>query len=395
MYQTTASDSTNGNSSATLYTQSTHLSFKLAQTDTWTNLLQKFNLQESRSISITQLTSSNDYQLALRCTDGLRIFQFLPQQNTWKQILYEEDFCDNNGFDKACYPVQFWKIPSLNKEILISRVQRGFYFADYDISQQKLHGLAQDTLFPDSSRWYDERNQLQWGSFYGSNTPLGLFTRHIEQGVRFYILNPNGFQDKQRPIWKDEKTNKSLSSLLSPTVNDDHFEFADIRSNGTTNIIRQNDQGLSIYGFQMTIEGFVFTELIKTNLCNKDSGWRPGRDKLWFVRLTKSQFSNLVLLQFDGLRVYQYVEEEKRFDCLNHDTSMAERFGWNKEHSDSLLFDDINGGGLMQMIYTGPRGLTICSFNPDTRNWENNLNPDQINLQNKYAIPFMCIPSNR
>ncbi|CAF5055366.1 unnamed protein product, partial [Rotaria socialis] len=63
---------------------------------------------------------------------------------------------------------------------------------------------------------------------------------------------------------------------------------------------------------------------------------------------------------------------------------MAEPFGWHKEHSDSLLFDDISGGGLMQMIYTGPRGLTICSFNPDTRKWENNLNPDQLNLQNKY-----------
>ncbi|CAF1011951.1 unnamed protein product [Didymodactylos carnosus] len=294
--------------------------------------------------------------------------------------MHSEDFCDKNGFNKACYPVQFWKSPQLNKEILICRIQNGFFFAEYDTSKRELRLLAQDSLFPDSSRWYDEHNQLQWGSFYGPDMPLGLFTRHIELGIRFYLLNPNGFKKNERPIWEDGNTNKHIQSIWR--AKDDHFEFADITGTGITNIIRQNDEGLSIYGFQMTNEGFVLKELIKTDLCNKASGWRSERDKLWFVRLTKSQFSNLVLLQSDGLRVYQYVEEEKRFDCLNHDTSMAERFGWNKEHSDSLLFADISGSGLMQLIYTGPRGLTICSFNPDTRKWETNLNPDELNLKN-------------
>ena len=45
-------------------------------------------------------------------------------------------------------------------------------------------------------------------------------------------------------------------------VKDDHFEFADITGNGMTNIIRQNDQGLSIYCFQITNDKFTLTELI-------------------------------------------------------------------------------------------------------------------------------------
>lgn len=395
MYQTTTSSNTDGNLSIALNTQPVHLSFKLNPTDSWTNLLQKFNIQGSRSISVTQLITSNDYQLALRCEDGLRIFQFSSQQNIWKEMLYSEDFCDNNGFDQACYPVQFWKIPSLNKEILICRVQHGFYFADYNTSQQKLDRLAQDTLFPDSSRWYDECNQLQWGSFYGSNMPLGLFTRHIEQGIRFYILNPNGFQDKQRPIWKDEQTNKSISLLLPPTVNDDHFEFADVRSNGTTNIIHQNDAGLCIYGLEETDNGFVFKEIIKTNLCNKDSGWRSKRDKFWFVRLTKSEYCNLVLLQSDGLKVYQYDEKLQNFHCINHETSMSEQNGWNKQHLDSLLFADLNSNSFMQLIYCGPHGLTICCFNLHTNRWENNLKPEELNLEYRYAVPVMFVPARR
>ncbi|CAM4989598.1 unnamed protein product [Rotaria socialis] len=68
---------------------------------------------------------------------------------------------------------------------------------------------------------------------------------------------------------------------------------------------------------------------------------------------------------------------------------MAERFGWRKEHSDSLLFGDINENGRMQMIYTGPRGLTICSFNVEARKWEINLNPDELNIESRYANPLM------
>lgn len=392
MYQTNASKNTNKNSATNLSFQQPLL-FELIQADVWTNFLEEFNLQEPKSIWITQLTNSNDYQLALRCEDGLRAFQYSQEQRTWQQLMYSKDFCDKNGFNKACYPLQFWKILQLNKEVLICRTQNGFIFLDNDTLKHELRPLAQDTLFPDSSRWYDEHNQLQWGSFYGPNAPLGLFTRHIEQGIRFYILNPNGFKINERPILEDLNTNKQIQSIWR--AKDDHFEFFDITGTGTTNTIRQNDEGLSIYGFQTTNQGFVLKELIKTDLCNKNSGWRSGRDKLWFVRLTKSQFSNLVLLQSDGLRVYQYIEEEKRFDCLNHNTSMAERSGWTKEHSDCLLFADISSSDIMQLIYTGPQGLTISSFNPDTHQWEYNLNSNEINLKNKYAIPFMFIHSKR
>lgn len=77
--------------------------------------------------------------------------------------------------------------PQLNRDILICRTQQGFFFADYDTSRRVLRPLAQDTLFPDSSRWYDPANQLQWGYFYGQNGPLGLFARHIEKGVSLRI----------------------------------------------------------------------------------------------------------------------------------------------------------------------------------------------------------------
>ncbi|CAF4518273.1 unnamed protein product [Rotaria socialis] len=223
----------------------------------------------------------------------------------------------------------------------------------------------------------DFQKELRWGSFYGADIPLGLFTRHIEYGVRFYILNPSGFQKNQRPIWEDTSTNQSIWHVSDS----DHFEFADITGTGVLNIIRRNDEGLSIYGFKMINEVFTLEQLINTNLCNKDSGWRPTLDKLWFVRLAKSRIFNLILLQSDVLRVYEYNEKEKCFACLHHDTSMAERFGWRKEHSDSLLFGDINENGRMQMIYTGPRGLTICSFNVEARKWEINLNADELNIE--------------
>src|SRR4051812_29963862 len=108
------------NSSVTLHAQPAYLSSQLIQTDIWTNLLQKFHIKESESIWITELTNSNDYQLALRCEDGLRIFQYTSKQNTWEEMMYSKDFCDKNGFKKSCYPIEFWKIPQLSKEILIS-----------------------------------------------------------------------------------------------------------------------------------------------------------------------------------------------------------------------------------------------------------------------------------
>ncbi|CAF2187707.1 unnamed protein product [Rotaria magnacalcarata] len=383
MQQTTTTYNT-----STTFSAEQCLSFELNQIDAWTNLLQKFNIQESRSIWITQ---SNDYQLALRCEDGLRLFQYSQRYNEWQQLMLFENFCDKNGFNKACYSLQWWKMPRLNKEVLIYRKQSGFSFAEYDATTKILQELAQDLLFPDSDRWYDVQNQLRWGSFYGADMPLGLFTRHMKYGVRFYILNPSGFQKNQRPIWEDTGTNQSIWHVSDS----DHFEFADITGTGILNIIRRNDEGLSIYGFKMINEVFTLEQLIKTNLCNKDSGWRPTLDKLWFVRLAKSRSFNLILLQSDGLRVYEYNENEKCFDCLHHDTSMAERFGWRKEHSDSLLFDDINENGHMQMIYTGPRGLTICSFSVEARKWEINLNPDELNIESRYANPLMFIPAGK
>lgn len=83
----------------------------LKSEESW-SILPQLNVTTQSSLYSTQLISPEDSQLVLRSEDGLRVYQYSSSSNLWQELLHSDDFSDRNGFNKPCYAVQFWRIPS-------------------------------------------------------------------------------------------------------------------------------------------------------------------------------------------------------------------------------------------------------------------------------------------
>jgi hypothetical protein len=345
--------------------------------------------EKGTRLQIARLTETGEINLVLRQDGRLYIYRYNKQQRTWEVIL-KVSF-ENKYHKPEEYPLHLLDVEGKGKEILVVRTEVGFAFYDYRMEAQQLKQIAQDCLFGDAGEWYKAENVLHFGHFFGKDQPLGLFTRHSRGTVKFYMVAPLLQQTSRDPLWLCEDTNNFIAERTDWHNSGNSFFFADLTLSGKSNVILRNEKGLHVYEFVVIQEGLIERLIPKllftTSLCAQSEGWRIGQDRLFFADLTHGPYLDIVTLQQDGLRVYKI--NQKEFALINYNDAFSEAKGWKLHHTSSLQIENI--AGLASLLYSGPKGLGILSFNKNERRWEPVLDTI-ISPSVRHGTIHQCIP---
>jgi hypothetical protein len=335
-------------------------------------------------------------ELIIRSQEGLRVYKYNEKSKDW--ILKgncDKRFNNENKFNDSRHKLHIY---TNGGRTLVSfqSVNNGLIFLELDRSNYSFKFLINDLRF--TSRY----KLLHFGYFFGRTNPMGIFCLHPNEGVLIYFIDSTTPKLK---ICNHEKTTNRIriqveNKQLNWVYGKVNFYFADVNGDQKTNILVQDQNGLSAYEFVASNDYFVPKKLFNVPVMSKKVE-QTQTEKFFFARLTPvDQFYNLVTLEFDGLRVYKWNNEVKKYILIKYSSKFSEKNGWKSSFTNSILFKDYNYSGCDKMIYTGLKGFTInqLKFDSNTNNWYwDRLLDSEFNeiLNEKYMIPVEIMPSKK
>ncbi|CQD10842.1 Cell wall-associated polypeptide CWBP200 [Wolbachia endosymbiont wPip_Mol of Culex molestus] len=183
------------------------------------------------------------------------------------------------------------------------------------------------------------------------------------------------------PIWPLD-TNLSILGNYSQA----DFFLSDLQRKGQENVIMRNREGLNIYEFNQR-NGLE-------HLTQVPNGAKLGNseEKLFFPDLTGQSYKDIVALNSSGLFIYQYGQNNYR--SIHYNPLFSKIKGWNTEHINSVQFEDIDLDGRQDMLFTGPRGIDILTFDNHTSQWRSLLDNSQLTISERHSNVIKVISSN-
>jgi hypothetical protein len=370
----------------------------------WPNLLRELNKIEknndkitNRAIWLKSLLNNETYNdLIIRSKDGLRVFKYSRSSNDWSCALFDNRFSDELKFNEAAYKLKFLTVKDKSLISFLS-ANNGFIFLAYDRVNNKLVECLTDKLF---TRRYE---QLEFGWFYGTSGPMGLFAVHKEEGVSFHFLD---LSSKNKPLCRVNFLNEYILELIKTgKLNWNHktmnFHFSSVTNGPKTHIITQHANGLSIYDLIDAVDS-QRNKVLKPIVIAEVVISIGEHDKFWFTNLTPCEQGSLIdlaVLKADGLRIFQFNSAKRTYEFVLFSDQFSEKNGWNLMHTHTIQFCDYDNSGCAKMFHTGPNGFKIEKLRLlDNSAWvlENLVDFEfNSNANEKFMIPVEIIPRDQ
>ncbi|WP_406832882.1 MULTISPECIES: RHS repeat-associated core domain-containing protein [unclassified Wolbachia] len=185
------------------------------------------------------------------------------------------------------------------------------------------------------------------------------------------------------PIWP---LDTNLSILGNYPQAD--FFLSDLQRKGQENIIVRNREGLNIYEFNQR-NGLEHLMQVPNGAKLENS-----EEKLFFPDLTGQFYKDIVALNSSGLFIYQYSNRQNNYRFINYNPLFSKIKGWNTEHINSVQFEDIDLDGRQDMLFTGPRGIDILTFDNYTNQWRSLLDNSQLTISERHSDIIRAIYAN-
>jgi hypothetical protein len=195
----------------------------------------------------------------------------------------------------------------------------------------------------------------------------------------FYSVNKEelmtGTPDPLYPL-HESYLNQEIVTRISEAID---LYLADIQRNGQDNIILlTKNHRLEMYKFDDNYDLQKVAELLLRSV--------TLTERFFFVNLTGQSYRDVVRFNRRGLYVYQM--KDHNYTLVHYHAGFSETNGWNPNYEIRLV--DINNDGRDDLIFTGPKGLTILGFHPETLKWESLLDPD---ISHRFATVVATVTS--
>ncbi|EFX70311.1 hypothetical protein DAPPUDRAFT_300516 [Daphnia pulex] len=257
-----------------------------------------------------------------------------------------------------------------------------------------LQGLTSDTTFRDLYGWNNpDQSIILIGRFYRNTRLVGILSRQkkeqeSETNVQFYAAAKDRLTSrKPQPLFPLQRSKISTDTFtrISGAI---ELYTADIKRSGQDSIILRTENQLEMYTFD---ENFALPQIAKVSLV--DGPWTPGlKERFFFVDLTGQPYLDVVQFNRHGLFVYQRNNNTtsaaviQDYNFVHYHAGFTDANGWIPEYDESIKLIDTNGDGRDDLLFTGPKGLTVFGFDPVALIWETLLDPmSQITIPHRFA----------
>ncbi|KAK4029996.1 hypothetical protein OUZ56_022954 [Daphnia magna] len=320
---------------------------------------------------------------------------FINKSSNWNQLWNHQFFKDaqRTSYPLRSYP---WLITNTMLDdgsdgiVLRNEDGIGFYRFDPNKPAAKLQGLSRDTSFRDLYGWGQiHQSVVLIGRFYRNTQLIGVMSRiNNEAGpiVQFYAAAKDRLESrKPHPLLPLQKS--MALTVVSKISKATDFYVADIQRNGQDNIILRKETQLEMYQFD---EKYELQQVAKVSLVDSSAGLN---ERFFFVNLTGRPFRDIIHFTQNGLFVYQQNTPNvteipiKDYSLIHYHAAFSEANGWMQEYDQSIRLVDTNGDGQDDLLFTGPKGLTVLEFDANEFFWRTLLNPSSlIDVTQRFAI---------
>lgn len=223
--------------------------------------------------------------------------------------------------------------------------------------------------------WLGPRSFLELGHFYATPNRVGLLTNHPDDGPKFYAVMGN-----------EIITIGQLRTDIGIFGDCSHATLAlsDLNQSGQQSIIIHGSNGLNIY--KLNQKNRIERLMAIPNSAKLDA----SEEKLFFPNLTRQSYRDIVLLNTTGLFVYQHAD--KNYRLIDYQPSFSFQKGWEQTHTDSVHFVDVDSDGRDDMLFTGPQGIRLLSFNQYTNEWRSLLDNTRLTTADLHSNVMKVLP---
>ncbi|WP_353278958.1 RHS repeat-associated core domain-containing protein [Wolbachia endosymbiont (group B) of Longitarsus flavicornis] len=331
----------------------------------------------SKTVKLYRANLHDDSTLQFYALHDRRLHSYQYYDSTWQTLSVE---------DLDAQQLYFADVLGNRQDILIAKTGKGISFYQYSNGSFDLLAKSDDfdeNEFHDVYDWNKPSNIIKPGHFYHDQSLVGILTKHQEYGIKFYAVMKDELFAGEYPIWPLDTD----SSIFGNSSQADFF-LSDLQRKGQENIIVRNRKGLNIYEFNQ-YNGIEHLMQVPHSAKRDDP-----EEKLFFPDLTGQSYQDIVLLNSSGLFVYQYNNEKKNYRFIHYNPLFAKLKGWNSKHINSVQFEDIDLDGRQDMLFTGPQGINLLSFNNYTNQWQPLLDNSQLTISERYSDIMKVIPAN-
>lgn len=320
----------------------------------------------------------------------------------WKRIVNRQIF---NEAQRASYPMRTypWLVTDTMLDdgsdgiVIRNEAGLGFYRFDPTKSSDSLQELSRDSGFRDLYGWNEaDRAVVLIGRFYPDTRLVGVLSRkkmRNESVVEFYCVDKNGLMTRTPypllPL-QESRLDKEMLTRMAEAV-DLYVAKLQCGSGQDHIILRTKTHQLEMYKFN---DNYALEPVAKLSL-QVDGLDGIITELFFFVDLTGQFYRDVIHLNRQGLFVYQMTNNKTDYTLVHFHAGFSETNGWIPAYGESIRLVDTNGDGRDDLIFTGPKGLTVLEFDPEALRWKTLLDPSaqQLAVSQRFATVVAAVTS--
>ncbi|WP_265017541.1 hypothetical protein [Wolbachia endosymbiont (group A) of Epistrophe grossularia] len=298
--------------------------------------------------------------------------------NTWAQTLSMKDL--------HARQIYFADVLGNGELMLIAKTQEGISFYQHKNSEFSLLSKTENfrnNAFGSTRDWDKPDSIIKFGHFYRNQGLVGILTYRRNYGTKLFVVVKDLLQKQQYPIHTPK-----YDYIIPGNFSQAKFALSDLKQNGQESIIIHGNNGLNIYSFNQTHR--------REHLMQVPSSAKSGdsEEELFFPNLTGQSYRDIVLLNASGLFVYQYNGSVNNYGLIDYQPSFSKLKGWEQKYVSSIQFEDIDLDGREDMLFTGPSGINLLSFNNRTNQWQSLLDNSELTISQRHSDVVKVFPAS-
>ncbi|WP_264377380.1 RHS repeat domain-containing protein [Wolbachia endosymbiont (group B) of Leptidea sinapis] len=320
--------------------------------------------------------SGSPLQLYALHKEGLNGYRY--DNNTWTQALSMKDL--------HARQIYFADVLGNGELMLIAKTQEGISFYQHKNSEFSLLSKTENFRnngFGSVRDWNEPDSIIKFGHFYRNQGLVGILTYRRNYGTKLFVVVKDLLQKQQYPI-HTPKYDYTIPGNFSQAK----FALSDLKQNGQENIIVHGNNGFNIYSFNQTHR---LEHLIQVPSSAKSD---DSEEELFFPNLTGQSYRDIVVLNSSGLFVYQHNSSINNYGLIDYQPSFSKLKGWEQEYINSIQFEDIDLDGREDMLFTGPSGINLLSFNNRTNQWQSLLDNSELTISQRHSRVMKVLPAS-
>ncbi|XP_065088471.1 uncharacterized protein LOC135709950 [Ochlerotatus camptorhynchus] len=324
---------------------------------------------------LIQIDGALDQVLLIRTDNTLLCYKFNRSAKLWSYLWKKEAFFTaSGGLEKNP-----WLVSA--DGFVVTRMETGIHIYKFD-KNLALNHLVTDGRYHDAYGWSQPDHVLLIGYFYADPSKIGICSRNGEGKISFEaVIKEEALKRSQLPIWKMD-TDPNVPAMWNKLQTDISLAYVD--SSPQQAFVSRTSDELSVFKFG---KNHLVEKILTFSLPFSS---KEG-DNVFFGKFSseKRMINNVLHMNETGLTGYRYDSSTQKLEPIMYAAQFAGKLGWTPSQVETIVFEDIDGDGLDEMLFCSPSGFNVIKISSEEILAEIVLSEKDFEISNRHVKAFV------